>query len=156
MDKPIIHSKLLLQKFPGKGGWTYAEIPDVSSAKKTNFGWVKVKGRIDDFEINGYSLAPMKGGKLFLPVKSEIRKKIKKQAGDYIIVILFHDDSTFEIPNEIIECLKLELLAYQRFEKLSPSHKKEYVKWIYSAKKDETRAERINKMISQLLLEKVK
>lgn len=50
----------------------------------------------------------MGNGNLFLPVKAEIRKKIKKQAGDYVHVILYKDDSVFEVPQEIIDCLKLE------------------------------------------------
>jgi hypothetical protein len=41
-----------------------------------------VRGTIDDFEIRKYHLMPMGNGKFFLPVKAEIRKKIKKEAGD--------------------------------------------------------------------------
>lgn len=92
----------------------------------------------------------MKDGKLFLPVKAEIRKRIKKQAGGYIKVVLFPDDSIFEIPNEILDCLKIEEAAFQKFQKLSSSKKRGYVKWVYSAKKDATKAERINRMINQL------
>ncbi len=154
MEIPIVDSDLLLRKFPGKGGWTYAEIPHALAVEKSSFGWVRVKGKIDNLEINGYNLAPMKGGKLFLPVKAEVRKEIKKQAGDYIKVILFKDDSIFEIPAELLDCLKIEERALSLFEKLSESRKKEYVKWIYSAKLDETKADRINKMIDKLLQRK--
>lgn len=151
MEDPIVNQDLLLQKFPGKGGWTYAEVPKGDIEKQSKFGWVKVKGTIDDYKIQGYSLMPIKGGKLFLPVKSEIRKQIKKQAGDHVRVKLFRDDSVFTIPEEIFDCLQLEPLSYERFMMLSPSHQREYVKWIYSAKKEETKAERINKMINKIL-----
>ena len=155
METPIVNQKLLLQKFPGKGGWTYAEIPEIPSLSCTNFGWVKVKGSIDNYEISDYSLAPMKGGKLFLPVKTEIRKKIKKQAGDFVTVVLYKDDSIFTIPEELIDCLLLEDRAFDLFNKLSKSDQRQFVKWIYSAKREDTRAERIGKMISKLLREKV-
>jgi len=36
------------------------------------------------------------------------------------------------------------------FNKLPPSHKEEYIKWIDEAKKPETRAKRILKMIDML------
>lgn len=151
MEQPIVNQKILLQKFPGKGGWTYAEVPEPADVSRANFGWVKVKGTIDDYELSDYSLAPMKGGKLFLPVKTEIRKKIKKQAGDYVQVLLYRDYSTFIIPDELIDCLLLEEVAYDKFNKLSKSDQRQYVKWIYSAKREETRVERIKVLIGKLL-----
>ncbi|WP_207421340.1 YdeI/OmpD-associated family protein [Desertivirga brevis] len=150
MEKLIVDSELLLQKFEGKGGWTYAEIPDATGTSKSSFGWVRVKGFVDEIEIKDCLLAPMKGGRLFLPFKAELRKKIKKEAGDYVRVKLYEDRSPIEVPSEIMDCLKIEERAFQKFEKLPPGHKKEYVRWIYAAKKDETRVERINKMIDEL------
>ncbi len=150
MEQPIVNQKLFLQKFPGKGGWTYAEVPELTGISRSNFGWVRVKGTIDDYELNDYSLAPMTGGRLFLPVKSEIRKKIKKQAGDYVQVVLYRDYSTFEIPEELTDCLLLDEVAYEKFQQLSKSDQRQYVKWIYGAKREETRAERIGVLIGKL------
>lgn len=96
--KPLVNKKYLLEKFPGKGGWTYAHLPDISPGKRTHFGWVKVRGTIDGYEINKYNLMPIAGGKLFLPVKAEIRKHIHKQAGDNVHVILYHDNEPLNVP----------------------------------------------------------
>lgn len=82
LEKPLLNKEYLLQKFPGKGGWTYAVIPEVLQNKNNPFGWVKVKGSIDDYELKHYKLMPMGNDKLFLPVKAGIRKIIKKQAGE--------------------------------------------------------------------------
>lgn len=153
-ETPIIDAELLLEKFPGKGGWTYAEVPTNLPIKRENFGWVKVKGKIDDYEISDYSLAPMKGGKLFLPVKGEIRKKINKQAGDYVKVLLFMDNSVFVVPEEILESLKVDEGAYHRFMKLTSGKKREFVKWIYAVKRVESQANRILQMMETLLQEK--
>ncbi len=155
MEPPIVNQLLLLKKFPGKGGWTYAEVPELAGISRANFGWVRVKGTIDNYEVSDYSLAPMKGGKLFLPVKSEIRKKIKKQAGDYIQVVLYRDYTSFEVPEEIIDCLLLDDRAYEVFNKLSKSDQRQYVKWIYAAKREETRTERIGVMMGKLLRSEV-
>ena len=69
-EKPLVSRNYLLEKYPGKGGWTYAAIPEILQDKKSPFGWVKVRGWIDDFEIKNYKLMPMGNGKLFLPVKA--------------------------------------------------------------------------------------
>lgn len=151
MEKPIVNTELLLLKYPGKGGWTYAEIPHLLQERTKPFGWLQVKGTIDNYALKGFNLAPAKGGGLFLPVKSEIRKAIGKEAGDYVKVVLYEDHSVFEVPHEIIDCLKLDERAYQKFMKLKPRCQKEYISWIYEAKKDETRANRINKMMAMVL-----
>ena len=149
--KPLVKAKHILQKYPGKGGWTYAAIPEVKPNKKNPFGWIKVKGKIDKFEFKNYKLMPMGNGTLFLPVKAEIRKYINKQAGDYVNIILYIDDSTLEIPNELIECLKNESeKTYNNFIALTEGEQKVYIDWIYQAKKDETKANRIVKMIQKV------
>lgn len=150
MEQPIVNAEFLMQKFPGKGAWTYIEIGLVAGEKKS-FGWLKVKGRIDDYQISNFNLGPMKGGGLFFAVKAEIRKKIKKEAGDYVWLELYHDDSVFAVPEELIDCLRLEEAAYRKFMKLREKHQKEFVKWIYSAKTDATIASRISKTMTMVL-----
>lgn len=149
--KPVVNKKYLLEKFPGKGGWTYAKIPEIKQDSKMPFGWVKVKGTIDGIEIKKYHLMPMGEGKLFLPVKAEIRKKTGKKEGDYVHVILFHDTEPLEIPEEMRLCLEMEPEALSFFNVLTESEKQLYIKWIYSAKKEETKTERMAKAIDQLL-----
>ena len=94
---------------------------------------------------------PLGNGNLFLPVKAEIRKKIGKKEGDIVNVILYKDDSPLEIPYELLICLKDEPNAFAKFKKLNEAHQKEYISWIYSAKKDETRIARIAKTVSKVL-----
>lgn len=141
MEEPLINKEYLLEKFPGKGGWTFAVIPEIIQDKKAPFGWVKVRGSIDDYEFKNYKLMPMGNGKLFLPLKAAVRKQIKKEAGDYVKVILYKDDSPIEIPDELVVCLKDEPLAYETFVKLKEGEQKAFIDWIYSVKKDETKVE---------------
>ena len=148
--KPIVNKKYILEKFPGKGGWTYARIPEIPQDKKAHFGWVKVRGTIDGYEIRKYHLMPMGNGKLFLPVKAEIRKKIKKDVGDYVHVILYPDNEPLEVPEEMILCLQDEPAAWKFFNTLSESERNFYVEYIYSAKKEETKIDRLAKSIDRL------
>jgi len=151
MSKVLINKRFKLERFPGKGGWTFARIPEILQDKSKPFGWVRVSGRIDGYEISKCHLMPMGNGKVFLPVRSEIRKKIKKDAGDTIHVMLYRDDEPLEIPSEMMECLKDEPHALEFFNSLSDSEKNFYVKWIYSAKKEDTKVERIAKTVDRLL-----
>ncbi len=150
MNKPLVDQKYILEKFHGKGGWTYVQIPGIVKNKNKPFGWVKIKGTIDDYEISKYHLMPMSNGKLFLPVKAEIRKKIKKQEGDTVHVVLYPDDEPIEIPVEFAECLKDEPLADKFFKTLTESEQKFYIEWIYSAKKEETKIDRMARSIDRL------
>ncbi len=150
MEKPLVNKRSKLQKYPGKGGWTYTVIPEIAPDKRERFGWVKVKGFIDNYEIKAYRLMPMSNGKLFLPVKAEIRKKIKKQEGDWVKVILFKDEDPLHIPDDFLQCLRDEPVAYKTFNSFNESSKKYYVDWIYASKKEETRIERMAKAIDRL------
>lgn len=149
MEKPLVNKKYLLEKFPGKGGWTYTEIPEIPMSK-ASFGMLKVKGSIDDFEISKYHLMPSGKGTLFLPVKAEIRKKIKKQAGDHVHIILYPDTEPIEIPEEFLLCLQDDTIALQFFKSLKENEQHNYIKWIYSAKTDETKIDRIAKTLVSL------
>ncbi len=149
MEKALTDKNYLLEKYPGKGGWTYVIIPEVEQDKKAPFGWVKVKGTIDNFEIKNYKLMPMGNGRLFLPVKAEIRKKIKKEKGDWIKVVLYEDHDEMEITEELILCLK-ESDTYQLFMASSEGEKKAFVDWIYEAKTEKTKVDRITRTIYKL------
>lgn len=151
MKKPLVHKKYLLEKFPGKGGWTFARIPEIKPDKHTHFGWVKVKGRIDDYVIRNYRLAPMGNGSLFLPVKAAIRKKIGKEAGDYITVVLEADNDPTEIPDELLLCLNDAPLAHRAFLKCTNAEQQRSVDWIYSSRNEETKADRIVRLIDRLV-----
>ena len=149
IEKPLVNKEFVLEKFPGKGGWTYVLIPQIKQEKNNKFGWVQVKGNIEGYALKQYKLMPYKGG-LFLPVKAEIRKKTGKKEGDKVKVVLYHDDSKFEVPDELMLCLLEEPAALRTFEKLSDSEKRLYVVWIYSAKRETTKTNRIVKSLERL------
>lgn len=151
MEKPFINEKFLLKKYPGKGGWTYSAIPEFLQNKKSAFGWVKVKGSIDNVVFRNYRLMPMGNGKLFLPVKAEIRKKIGKKEGDYVHIILYADNDHTEIPEELKLCFRDHPDEYKIFSGYTDGRQKALIDWIYAAKTEETRVDRIAKTLDKLL-----
>lgn len=150
-EKPLVDKEYVLEKFPGKGGWTFAQIPEILQDKHSPFGWVRVRGTIDNYKIKNYHLMPMGNGKLFLPVKADIRKKIKKQAGDSVRVTLFADNLPTDIPEELKLCLQDEPNVYERFLTYSNGEQKAFIEWIYSAKTDNTKIDRIRKTIDKIV-----
>ena len=149
-EKPFIEGAFLLQRMEGKGGWTYVVIPAEMKNPDVPFGWLKVTGRIDSYDLGQLRLMPVKGGGLFLPVKAAIRKAIGKEAGETVSVLLYADTRPYGIPEEIVQCLKFEEGAHDRFLQLSDSEQKRYVDWIYDAKTEETKVRRIGQLITQL------
>lgn len=147
--KPLVNKKILLEKFQGKGGWTYARLPGVKPDPHAHFGWIKVRGLIDDFEIRQYHLMPMGNGELFLPVRAEIRKKIKKQAGDTVKVILYRDEEDIYIPEELQSCLDIDPDAKKSFTKLQADQQRDIIQYIYKLKNPENRAERIAELMNK-------
>lgn len=86
-----------------------------------------------------------------LPILKAIREQLGKGPGDKIEVVVWKDDSarTLEVPAPFLSRLRRAgLLA--SFEKLSYTHRKEYCRWITEAKKEETRARRLDKAIEML------
>jgi uncharacterized protein YdeI (YjbR/CyaY-like superfamily) len=54
------------------------------------------------------------------------------------------------VPDYFLAALKKNKKALTTFESYSPSHKREYVKWVTEAKREETRARRLEKTVQQL------
>lgn len=149
MEEPLVDRTILLEKYPGKGGWTYAALPGILPDSNTPFGWVKVKGKIDGYVFSQVKLMPMGEGKLFFPVKKEIRKTIGKEAGDSVHILLYLDKDPLLIPAEITACLKDETEAWKHFQAFSEGQQKAYLDWVLSAKTDQTRVNRIVEMINR-------
>jgi len=127
MDKkPLIDKDYLLQRFNGKGGWTYALIPEISKEKQFPFGLMQVSGNIDSYKLENSMLLPFGNGQLFLPVKVARRKAIKKEEGDWVKIILFENQYPQTQPDEIIECLKEAPKAYHRINALPKYEKTRY------------------------------
>lgn len=130
-DKIIADGEFKLEKFPGKGGWTYAVIPTKNGNTSNPFGWKNVAGYIDDYELKDHKLMPMGKGKLFLPVRSEIRKKINKKDGDYVTIKLYAVDSSVDLPKDILDVFENEPKeVLDNFLSFTLEERKAYIDWI--------------------------
>jgi hypothetical protein len=147
---PLIEGSFLMEKFPGKGGRTYIALPEIMPNKNNASGRIRVKGTIDGFAIKQYHLMPSRNGQLFMPIKTIIRKSIKKQMGDWVKVVLYPDISMVEVPEELLVCFRMDDSVYQKFLRSSEGLKKEIIDWIYEVKTDTTKVNRIAKAMERI------
>ncbi len=142
----------LLERPEGIGTWTYLTVPLDSKKMFGTSSRLRVKGAIDGLRFRS-SLLPNGTGGHFMVVKKEVREKIRKSAGDRVRVSLQLDSAPEEvvIPEVVVRALRGNERADAHFRSLSYSHKKAYIEWVESAKRDETKDKRARKMVKMLL-----
>jgi bifunctional DNA-binding transcriptional regulator/antitoxin component of YhaV-PrlF toxin-antitoxin module len=106
--------------------------------------------------INGHpyrtTIAHM-GGESFIGISKALREAAGVNIGDTIEVTVQFDtaERTVDVPDDLAVLLKRNPKAQDRFESSSYTHRKEFVQWITSAKRPETRKSRLERTIEMLL-----
>ena len=108
--------------------------------------------------INGYtwrSTVGNRGGIQYLVVNAAARRNAGVKAGDLVTITLEPDSEKreIEIPLPLQKALGAKLT--QKLNGLSFTHKKEFIVWYSEAKKEDTRARRVEKMTQMLSAGKV-
>ncbi|MCC3375591.1 YdeI/OmpD-associated family protein [Cohnella sp. REN36] len=136
----------------GVGTWTYVNVPfDVEEAFGAK-GQVRVRGTVNGAEFRS-SLRPHGDGTHYLVVGGELREMAGVTgAGDAVQVALEKDteERTVETPADLLAALAERPEALAFYEGLAYSGRKEYVAWIESAKRAETRRSRIDASVVRL------
>ena len=119
--------------------------------------WGKAKVPVK-VTINGYtwrSTVGNRGGIQYIVVNSDARRGAGVKAGDFVTITLEPDTEKreIEIPPQLRKALGAKLT--QKLDALSFTHKKEFIVWYSGAKKEDTRARRVEKMKQMLLSGKV-
>ncbi|MEB2776610.1 DUF1905 domain-containing protein [Algoriphagus sp. D3-2-R+10] len=146
----LVEGEFLLERFQGKGGWTFVKFPKEIMPSSKAFGMMKVSGSIDDFPFGGKHLMPMGNGFIFLPIAKPIRTKIGKEEGDSVLIRLYKEEVPDQLPQELIDCLKDDPGKFKLFAELSQSEQKQWIQYIYSSDKIEDRSNRIIKLLNSL------
>ncbi|WP_198674034.1 DUF1905 domain-containing protein [Chitinophaga alhagiae] len=155
MQTPLCNKKYLLEKFPGKGGWTYARIPEFSNGKRKYSVFTKLSGTIDSHEISHVSLMSMGNKQYFLPVNAGIRKKIGKEAGDKVHIVLYVNESSSAVAaDEFTDCLKDEPAAWQHYQAFTKAEQKAWVQWVNEPVDEKIRIERMAAAVDKIALGK--
>jgi hypothetical protein len=128
---------------------TFLEVPlDVLAL----FGRARAPVRVT---IRGHtyrSTVAVYGGRYYLPLNRTNRAAAGVAAGETVSVELESDDEprTVDVPEDLQAALAGDTEAAAAFERLSYTHRREYVEWITEARREETRARRIAKTVERL------
>jgi hypothetical protein len=138
-----------IESSPGGRG-AYVLFPyDVEKEFGTK-GRVAVKVTFDGLPYTG-SLMKYGQPRHMIGVLKALQEQLGKKFGDKVKVEVWKDEEVriVQIPADFAALLKKEKLL-PVFEKLSYSHRKEYVRWITESKKEETRTNRLAKSLVML------
>jgi hypothetical protein len=105
--------------------------------------------------INGHSFrstVAVYGGRYLLGLNREVREAAGVRAGDRVVVDLELDtaERTVELPPELWAAFAEDREVRAFFDSLSFTHRREYVRWIEEAKREETRRARAAKAVAML------
>jgi Bacteriocin-protection, YdeI or OmpD-Associated/Domain of unknown function (DUF1905) len=105
--------------------------------------------------LNGYTYRTtvmVYGGKSYLGLRREIREAAAVSPGQRLMVTLALDEQprTVDVPDDLARELERDPGAHSAFARLSYTNQKEYVAWIQSAKRPETRLRRIAQTVEKL------
>jgi len=133
------------------GAWTFIDVPfDVGKTWGTR-ARVSVVACING-ESYRTSIFPAGDGTHRMMVNKRMQAAARAGAGDVVSVTMSPDvgERTVEVPRDLRGALAADKQAKGLFKALSYSCKKEYVEWITSAKREETRAGRVTKAVEML------
>ena len=145
-----------IQKFDTQGektGWTYITISAkiAQQLKPGNKKSFRVKGKLDDFEIEKVALMPMGEGDFIMAINASMRKGTGKRKGAALKIQLTADDAPILPPSALIECMADEPEAVKYYNSLPQGHRNYFTKWIDSAKTDATKTKRIALVIKTMV-----
>ncbi|MFN8342993.1 MAG: YdeI/OmpD-associated family protein [Cyclobacteriaceae bacterium] len=127
-----------------KTGWSYIHLTAAQARQlkdsKVSF---RVKGKLDSLAIRQVALLPMGKGDFIIPLNGDMRKQLRKEAGDTVKVSLQYDKEEFKLNADLMLCLEDEPASLKFFQSLPGSHQRYFSKWIDSAKSESTKAKRI-------------
>jgi hypothetical protein len=114
--------------------------------------WGRAKVPVE-VTINGYtwrSTVGNRGGIQYIVVNAEARRNAGAKAGDFVTITLEPDTEKREVEVPVALQKALGTKLTQKLDSLSFTHKKEFVVWYSEAKKEDTRARRVEKMKQML------
>ena len=132
-------------------GWTFITMPKEASAQLPARGRVAVKGTINGFPFTS-SAFPDGNGSHNIQINSAMRVGAKAEAGKMaqFEITPATDAVKVDVPPELKTALKKSTVATKQWDAITPKARAEWVTWIASPKKEETRIARVSKTTERL------
>jgi len=129
----------------------YVEVPKPVAGSFGKRGYIYVEGKVNEFPIEA-TLVPKSGGRYYLHINGEVRKGAGVDTGDTITVTLEESDGPRTLPMipEFQKALDLNPKAKANYERMPPSHRREYLAYLSYLKTPEALHRNIKKAIRMI------
>ena len=144
-SKILFKAKLLRPATPGRGGsWTYLILPKTASAKLPTRGMTTVDGTINGYPFRA-TLEPDGQKSHWLKVTKKTMEAANASVGDVVTLELMPvgEEPEPKVPADLRKALAAAPKAKALWSDITPIARKDWIHWITSAKRQETRARRI-------------
>ncbi|MBL8746351.1 MAG: DUF1905 domain-containing protein [Phycisphaerae bacterium] len=146
-----IKFKAGIERMSDEGAWAMVRFPLNVSKRLGTKARVAVKGSINGYAIRT-SAFPNGDGSHHIMFNKEMRAGTKADIGDTVLVEVELDTAERAplVPPELKRAIDVNASAKKVWTAITPRAKEEWVEWIASAKKDDTRTRRIEKAVERL------
>src|SRR5436190_12305818 len=141
-------AKLLAQK---AGEESYLHLPKAASARLPSPATTLVEGTIDGFPFRAPLESDGKGAHA-LKISKALQLAAGANAGEMVVVELTRvgDEPEVRVPSDLITALKTAGKAQALWLEITPMARREWIRWVSSAKQAETRDRRIENACDML------
>ncbi|HTL55714.1 MAG TPA: YdeI/OmpD-associated family protein [Candidatus Limnocylindrales bacterium] len=151
-SKIRFRAKLLWPAASAKAGsWTFLTLPKSASAKLPSRGMTTVEGTINGFPFRA-TLEPDGQKSHWLKVDRKLREAAGADAGDVVALEIAPSGEELEprMPADLRKALVAAPKARALWLDITPIARRDWIQWITSAKRPETRARRIDNACAML------
>jgi hypothetical protein len=145
-------AKLLRPVAPAKGGsWTFLILPKNASAKLPTRGMTTVEGTINRYAFRA-TLEPDGQRSHWLKVNKKMREAAGAEVGDVVTLEIMSTGEEPEprVPADLRKALAAAPKARALWSDITPIARRDWIHWITSTKRPETRARRIDNACEML------
>ena len=140
--------------FKAKLGGDRGEAPavEIPFDVKAEYGAARPKVSVTVNGVTQRTTVAVYEGRSYIGFRKEIREAAGLEMGKTIVVTIEPDTAPriVDVPEDLQRALARNAAARKTFESLSYSHRMEHAQWVAGAKKEETRARRVARVIEML------
>ncbi|MGH8544154.1 MAG: YdeI/OmpD-associated family protein [Gammaproteobacteria bacterium] len=150
-SKVRLKAKLLRPANPKSVSWTFLVLPRNASAKLPTRGMTTVEGTINRYPFRA-TLAPDGQRSHWLKVTRKMREAAGAEVGDVVTLEIMSAEKEPKprVPADLRKALAAAPRARALWSDITPIARRDWIHWITSAKRSETRARRIGNACEML------
>lgn len=137
-------AKLLRPASPKNASWSFLILPKGASSRLPTRGMTTVEGTIGGYPFRA-TLEPDGQRSHWLKVTRKMREAARAATGDSVVLEIAPAETQAEptLPTDLRKALAAEPKAKASWSDITPVARRDWIQWITSAKRPETRARRI-------------